>query len=137
MVTWFECRTSLTRFIFDNYGDMQFLLMSRFSQDFLENMFSTIRSRNGHCATPQCAQVKSALKSIAYSSCITSSIPSLATNCNINDSDDEENIPLLPNDRLPEIVTQIPDIQETVVTPSSSNSANPVSETDELIAACN
>lgn len=45
----------LAVYIFENVPDMEFLLMSRFSQDFLENIFSSIRSRNGHCSTPQCA----------------------------------------------------------------------------------
>jgi hypothetical protein len=71
--------------------EMSYVLISRFTQDFLENIFSQIRAKNGNCCHPRCEQFISGMQSVNVSRVLASS-----TNRSRNYCDDNSTLLLQP-----------------------------------------
>lgn len=63
-----------------NYN-FKFLLTRRLIQDFLENLFSILRSKNGNNNTPDCSKFRSAIKETMCNQMLS---PSEESNCEID-----------------------------------------------------
>lgn len=63
-----------------NYN-FKFLLTRRLTQDFLENLFSILRSKNGNNNTPDCSKFRSAIKETMCNQMLS---PSEESNCEID-----------------------------------------------------
>lgn len=69
---------NLSRYLFEHYTEVKYMLGYKLSQDHIETLFSKIRSKGGFNNNPDIRQFKSALKSLLVKTEIT---PSSNANC--------------------------------------------------------